>query len=91
MRDSTLRSRMAGWKSRGSAYKVLAELVRWRKEMGHKECVPLNESIVQGTAPNTDYAGLLSDVLDELLSMNQDNWDEKAESLATVLRPYVPR
>jgi hypothetical protein len=89
--DSTLRSRVADWRSRGPAYKVLIELVHWRKEIGHRGTVPLNESITRGTAASTDFPGLLADVLDEVLSMDEQSWEEKADTLATLLRPYVER
>jgi 7-cyano-7-deazaguanine synthase in queuosine biosynthesis len=91
MSDSTLRSRMADWETRGPAYKVLVELVRWRKEMGRKGTVPLNEAITKGTMANADLAGLLSDVLDEVLEMNEETWEEKANLLAGLLRPHVAR
>jgi len=87
--DSSLRKRMAGWSDRGPAYQVLLDLVRWRKAMGARGTVPLNEAVTQGTAASADFPGLLSDVLDELLEMNEDNWEAKAESLAALLRPYV--
>jgi hypothetical protein len=87
--DSTVRSRMAEWETRGPAYKVLPELVRWRKSIGRKGVVPLNESITKGTAATADFAALLSDVLDELLEMDEENWEEKAEALRGLLRPYV--
>jgi hypothetical protein len=88
---TTLRSRMNRWKDRGPAYQVLSELVRWRKAMGNKGTVSVNESITQGTAAPADFAGLLSDVLDEVLTMTEDNWNEKAEALAELLRPHVGR
>jgi len=91
MKDATLRSRMKSWAERGPAYQVLTELVRWRKAMGAKGTVPLNEAIVKETAVTADFAGLLSDVLDELLTMNEENWGEKAEALAELLRPHVAR
>jgi hypothetical protein len=67
------------------------DLVRWRKEIGPHGTVPLNESITRGTAASTDFPGLLADVLDEVLSMDEQNWDEKAATLATLLRPYAER
>jgi transposase-like protein len=91
IKDTTLRKRMADWKKRGSAYRVLDDLVRWRKTMGRKGTVSLNEAITSETAAPVDYAGLLSDVLDELLEMDDENWEEKVEALAAVLRPHVPR
>jgi len=46
----------------------------------------LNEAILHEKAETTDYPGLLSDVLDGLLSMTADNWQELCEELAEVLR-----
>jgi hypothetical protein len=41
--------------------------------------------------PPADFAGLLSDVLEEVLGMTEENWQKKAEALAELLRPHVPR
>jgi hypothetical protein len=87
--DSTLWSNMADWEKRGPAYKVLLELVRWRKAIGRKGTVPLNDSITRGTAAKADFEGLLADVLDGLLSMTDSNWHELCEDLTERLRPYV--
>lgn len=89
--DSTLRMRMAGWKQRGPAYQVLLELVRWRKSIGRRQPGQLSEDILGGKAATTDFAGLISDVLDELLSFEESNWESKCEELAALLRPYVSR
>jgi len=91
MSDPTLRSRMKEWKKRGGAYKILIELVRWRKKMGTKGTVPLDESIFKGTAASVDFPDLLSDVVEELGEMNPNNWADKADDLAELLRPYVSR
>jgi hypothetical protein len=91
LKDATLRSRMADWEQRGPAYRVLVDLVRWRKAMGRKGTVALNQAITHGTAAPCDFAGLLTDVLDEVLGMNAENWPEKADALAELLRPHVPR
>ena len=89
--DSTLRTRMAEWKRRGPAYQVLLELVRWRKSIGRREPGRLGEEILGGRTASTDLAGLISDVLDELLSFDESNWETKCEELAALLRPYVKR
>ena len=91
MKDSTMRARMDGWKTRGPAFKVLMEFVRWRKSIGRREKVNLPEELFKTRAPDVDHAGVLSDVLDELLSFNAENWEEKCEELAELIRPYVPR
>jgi hypothetical protein len=55
-----------------------------------KETVRVPESVLKNTASHTDFAGLLSDVLEEVLAMTEENSQEKAEALAELLRPLVP-
>jgi hypothetical protein len=76
---STVKGRVRLWRTRGPAYKVLLEMVRWRKKIGQKGTVPVPESVLQNTASHTDYAGILADVLEEILAMTEENWQEKAE------------
>jgi hypothetical protein len=90
-KDSTIRTRVASWKSRGPAYKLLVELVRWRKAIGRREPTQLSEDVLGGRAASTDYPGLISDVLDELLSVDDTNWEEKCATLTELLRPYAAR
>jgi hypothetical protein len=90
-KDSTVRTRIADWKRRGPAYRVLLDLARWRKSIGRHQAVQLSEAIATGTAARTDFEGLISDVLDELLSFDESNWESKCEELAALLRPYVKR
>jgi hypothetical protein len=47
--------------------------------------------VLQNTASHTDFAGILADVLEEILAMTEENWQEKAEALAELLRPLVER
>ncbi len=91
MKDATLRSRIAKWVVNDTDRKAMQQLIDWRKAMGAMETVPLNPGITKATAASVDFPGLLSDVLDGLLSMNPKNWEEQAELLATLLRPYVQR
>ena len=81
-----MRYHLRQWKERGGAYSVMLDLVRWRKKVGRKETLPLNEAILHEKAETTDYPGLLSDVLDGLLSMTADNWQELCEELAELVR-----
>jgi hypothetical protein len=86
MKDSTLREFIAKWKGKGKDYAVLADLVRWRKETKFTGTVPLNEAALAGQSSNMDYGALLADVLDGLLVMTEENWEEKREELAELLR-----
>jgi hypothetical protein len=64
----------------------MLDLVRWRKQVGRKRTVVLNDNILLERASSTDYPALLSDVLDGLLELNEENWRERSEELAEVLR-----
>ena len=87
--EDTLRAVVRRWEGKGKEYRNMADLVRWRKNVGRCEQLPLNEAIQHERAETVDYPGLLSDVLDGLLSMNEENWDERCEELAELLRPAV--
>jgi hypothetical protein len=91
MKDSTIRTRMTDWKTRGPAFKVLLEFVRWRKTIGRREKVDLPLELLAGQAPAVDALGILSDVLDALMSLTPENWEQRCEELAELIRPYVPR
>ena len=84
-----MRYHLAQWRTRGGAYATMLDLVRWRKKVGRKEKLPLNELILHERAETTDYPGLLSDVLDGLLSMTTTNWQELCEELVELVRPAV--
>jgi hypothetical protein len=89
MGDPLIRKTLRKWRSKGPAYLAMLDLVRWRKQVGRKGNVPLHDSILLGQAQATDYPGLLSDILDGLLSMTEDNWQDLCEELATSLRPAI--
>lgn len=89
MPDATLRHLLRQWQGKGAAYRTLLDLVRWRKKIGRHETLPLNEAILRPAADTTDYPGLLSDVLDGLLAMTPETWQEQCEALADLLRPVV--
>lgn len=87
--DATVRSVIKGWRGQGAAYKTMVDLVRWRKQVGRRETVRLNESIFAAQTSSTDYAGLLADVLEHLLDMTEDNWEARSRELTDLLRPYA--
>ncbi len=87
--DPMMRKLLTQWRTRGPAYQAMLDLVRWRKKVGRKETMPLNDAILHENADTTDYPALLSDVLDGLLSMTQTNWHDLAEELAEALRPVL--
>ena len=87
--DPLIRKTLRKWRSKGPAYLAMLDLVRWRKQVGRKETLQLHDSILLGKAEATDYPGLLSDVLDGLLSMTEDNWQDLCEELANSLRPVL--
>lgn len=85
--DSLMRYHLRQWSGRGAAYASMLDLVRWRKKVGRKQTVALNEAIFHDTTGATDYPGLLSDVLDGLLSMTEANWPDLCTELTELLRP----
>ncbi len=87
--DSMMRYTLTQWENRGPAYGAMLDLVRWRKRVGRKETLALNDSIMHEHAETTDYPALLSDILDGLLSMTETNWQDLCEDLADRLRPVL--
>ena len=87
--DSTLRDLVRAWRGKGKEYKPLLDLVRWRKKMGRTDMVRFDESILQKDLVSADYPALISDVLDGILSVDAENWRERCEELAELLRPHL--
>jgi hypothetical protein len=71
--DASLRTFLRRWRKMGREYLAMLDLVRWRKAVGRREVVALNENVLLERAPPVDYPGLLADVLDGLLSMTEEN------------------
>jgi hypothetical protein len=84
--EATVRAVVRRWREKGKEYRAMLDLVRWRKRVGGKEKVRLNEAVLHERAQSTDYPALLSDVLDGLLSMTEENWAERCEELTEMLR-----
>ena len=80
---------MRDWATRGPAFTLLLEFVRWRKKVGRREKIALPEALFRQEKADVDLQGVLSDVLDELLSFNPGNCEEKCEEVAELIRPYV--
>jgi hypothetical protein len=88
---STLHDLVQSWNSREAPYRVMADIVRWRKTVGGKQKVPFNPAMFHEKQRSADYSGLLSEVLDGLLSMTEGNWQEQCTELADLLREHAPR
>lgn len=84
--DGTLRTLMKRWGRMGREYRAMLELVRWRKAVGRKQTVPLNDNVLLGKAESVDYPGVIADVLEKVTEMTGENWREKAEELEEMLR-----
>jgi hypothetical protein len=89
MPDGSVRTLMRRWRGMGKEYRAMRDLVRWRKAVGRKDSVPLNDQVLLGQANNSDYPELVADVLEKVTEMTGDNWEEKAEELEEMLRPVV--
>jgi hypothetical protein len=86
MPDGSVRTLIRRWRGMGKEYRVMEDLVRWRKAIRGKDTVPLNDQVLLGQAKNSDYPGLIADVLEKVTEMTGDNWREKAEELEEMLR-----
>jgi hypothetical protein len=89
--DSTLRDLLRQWHGKKEAYQAMLDVVRWRKKVGGKGKVPFNDAVLHEKVSPADYPALLADVLDGLLSMREEDWQERCEELAELLRPHVAR
>ena len=89
MPDASVRTLMRRWRAKGKEYRAMLDLVRWRKVVGRRETVPLNDNLLLGRAECVDYPGLLADVLEKVTEMTGDNWREKTEELEEMLRAAV--
>ena len=89
MKDSTLRSKIDGWRSKGKAYRPLIEFLRWRKSIKGRAGMEFAKRQASGGERDTDWGALMQDVLAELEEFNSDNWAEKCEQLSEILRSLV--
>jgi hypothetical protein len=89
MADGSVRTLMRRWRGMSKEYRAMSELVRWRKAVGRKETVPLNDQVLHGKADRTDYPGLIADVLEKVTEMTGENWRKKAGELEEMLRPVT--
>ena len=67
-----MRDLLRQWRGQGKAYQGMLDVVRWRKKVGTKGTVLLNEAPLHEKAATADYPALLVDVLDGLLSMREE-------------------
>jgi molybdenum-dependent DNA-binding transcriptional regulator ModE len=81
----TLSNVVRSWNKRSEAYRAMADLVKWRKNVGKTETVPLNEQVLLEKTKSQDQPELLSEVLDGLLSMTEGNWESLSKELAEML------
>jgi len=89
MSDGSLRTLMRRWRGMGKPYQVMLDLVRWRKAIGGKETVALNDNILLGQTKSADQPALVADLLEKVTEMTGDNWREKAEEMEEMLRAAV--
>lgn len=89
MPESSLRARVESWKTAAGPFPALAALVLWRRTVKKRVTVRLEEAITSGSATSVDYPGLVADVIEELLKIDDENWAAKVEELTDLLRPYA--
>ncbi len=86
MPDGSVRSLMRRWNGMGKEYRMMLEMVRWRKRTGLKEAVPLKNHVLLGETKNSDYPEVMADLLEKVTEMSGENWQEKADELEEMLR-----
>jgi hypothetical protein len=86
MPDASVRTLMRRWRGMGNEYRTMLDLVRWRKAVGRKETVVLNDDVLLGRTASEDYPEVIADVLEKVTDMTGENWREKAEELEEMLR-----
>jgi hypothetical protein len=89
VKDSTLRSQVAGWRRRGKPYRALAEFVRWRKSIRGQAGIDFSKRLASGAEREADFAGLIRDIIEELENLHPSDWEEKCQSLADALRHAI--
>jgi hypothetical protein len=90
MPDGSVRTLMRRWRGMGKEYRAMLDLARWRKAVGRKETVVLNDDVLLGRTDREDYPEVIADVLEKVTDMTGENWREKAEELEEMLRAVVP-
>jgi hypothetical protein len=89
VKDSTLRSQLAGWAKRGKAYAALAEIVRWRKSIKGQAGMEFAKRVASGAERDVDFPALIRDTVAELEEMDPENCEERCANLADALRKAV--
>lgn len=85
--DSTVRTIIEGWPSRGPAFGLMADLVGWRKSVGRKITTSFDERWINGEAvPDATTPDLVTELLDAAQSQNASNWPSVKAELVTLLK-----
>ena len=86
MPDGSVRTLMRRWRGMGKPYRVMLDLVRWRKAVGGVQTVALNDNVLLGQTKSADHPALAADLLEKVTEMTGENWQEKAEEMEEILR-----
>jgi len=89
--DSTVRSLVQSWPSKGTAYRLLPGLVSWRKKVGGKYKVPFNDAIDYKVTSATDYPRILRGILTDLENATAGDLPDVVQEVIELLREEVPR
>lgn len=91
-KDSTLRSVIAPWAHRNPAYRLMHDLIGWRKKIGRRINQQFDERWITTTAPEPEVIpDLLSELLDALKSQNSTNWQSvRAELVGLIQTERAP-
>ena len=89
LKDSTVREQILSWKKRGGYYASMADLVVWRKGRNGATMVPFNDELFYQQYKEGNSEEIFKGLLDDVLSMTENNREEVCADLANTLRRHI--
>ena len=84
--DSTLRSKVDPWASRGPEYRLMLDLIGWRKKVDRKITTPFDERWTTGeVAGDTVLPDIITEIVSALREQNASNWQAIRDELLQLL------
>ena len=91
MGDTTVRDVINSWEKLGPSYVVMSDLVRWRKRVGGKYKVPFNDAMLYEKEATAGNETVFAQLLDDVLSMTEANWQDICTELEVTLNKQLGR
>jgi hypothetical protein len=88
LKTESVRWQLRKWRAGGGVYAALAELIRSHKGKGMTSVCKFNDALANVTA-GTDRESVMSEVLSDLMSMTEGNWQDVCADLKVKLRKLM--